>query len=119
MQTKQTTGLRCAANDYVTILVQASAKISGFDQLYKDMERSISVSGKSRSTLTNYGRQLAHLALHYNCLPTELRVRIRYWITCIMLKQGNSITYIFQVYRLWYALCLQITWPELFAIQPS
>ena len=36
------------------------------------MERSIPVSGKSRSTLTNYGRQLAHLALHYNCLLTSL-----------------------------------------------
>jgi len=46
MQTKQTTGLRSAADDYVTIVAQASAKIQGFDQLYKEMERSISVSGK-------------------------------------------------------------------------
>lgn len=72
MQAKRTTGLRTAANDYVTIVAQASAKVKGFKQLYKEMERAISVSGKSKSTLTNYGRQLAHLALHYNCLPTEL-----------------------------------------------
>ena len=72
MQTRQTTSLCRSANDYVTIVAQASAKVTGFEQLYKEMERSINVSGKSRSTLTNYGRQLAHLALHYNCLPTEL-----------------------------------------------
>ena len=69
MQAKQTTGLRTRANDYVTIVAQASTKVKGFKQLYKEMERAISVSGKSKSTLTNYGRQLAHLALHYNrCL---------------------------------------------------
>ena len=68
MQTKQTTGLAGA----VTIVAQACAKISGFEQLYKDMGRSLSVNGKSVSTLKNYGRQLAYLALHYNCLPTAL-----------------------------------------------
>ena len=36
------------------------------------MKRSINVSGKSTRTLTNYGRQLAHLAKHYEQLPTEL-----------------------------------------------
>lgn len=72
MQNKQTTGLRTAANDYVTIVQQACAKVTGFVKLYEDLERSINVSGKSKSTLINYGRQLAHLALHYNQLPTEL-----------------------------------------------
>ena len=72
MQTKQTIGLTSADKDYVTIVAQACAKISGFDGLYKEMERSISVGGKSVSTLVNHGRQLAHLALHYNCLPTAL-----------------------------------------------
>lgn len=72
MQNKQTTGLRRAANDYVTIVQQACAKVTGFTKLYQDLERSINVSGKSKSTLTNYGRQLAHLALHYNQLPTTL-----------------------------------------------
>ena len=72
MQNKQTTGLRCKAKDYVTIVQQACDKVTGFTKLYQDLERSINVSGKSKSTLTNYGRQLAHLALHYNQLPTEL-----------------------------------------------
>lgn len=70
--TKRATGLHTRANDYVTIVQQAINKVTGFQQLYKELERAINVSGKSKSTLTNYGCQLAHLALHYGQLPTEL-----------------------------------------------
>lgn len=70
--TKRPTGLRTAAPDYVTLVQQAKNKIKGFEQLYKELERSVNISGKSTSTLVNYGRHLAHLALHYNMLPTEL-----------------------------------------------
>jgi site-specific recombinase XerD len=72
MQNKETTGFGTRASDYVTIVQQACVKINGFDKLYADFVRYINVGGKSASTLTNYGRQLAHLALHYNQLPTEL-----------------------------------------------
>ena len=71
MQTKQTTGLRTAATDYVTIVQQACDKVTGFLLLYKEMEPAVFISGKSKSTLTKYYRQLAHLALHYNCFPLE------------------------------------------------
>jgi site-specific recombinase XerD len=70
--TKRPTGLRTAAHDYQTLVQQANSKIKGFEQLYKELERSVNISGKSDSTLTNYARHLAHLALHYNTLPTEL-----------------------------------------------
>jgi len=56
----------------VTIAEQACAKVIGFKELYQKLERSIDVTGKSKSTFTNYGRQLAHLALHYNEVPTAL-----------------------------------------------
>jgi site-specific recombinase XerD len=72
MQNKETTSRGTRASDYVTIVQQACSKVSGFDKLYADFERYINVGGKSASTLTNYGRQLAHLALHYNQIPTEL-----------------------------------------------
>jgi site-specific recombinase XerD len=36
------------------------------------MKRSIELSGKSRSTLTNYARCLATLVLHFNCSPLDL-----------------------------------------------
>src|SRR5215210_5480677 len=105
MQTKQTTSRCRAANDYVTIVAQACAKISGFEQLYKDMERAINVSGKSRSTLTNYGRHLAHLALHYNCLPTELnKEQVLDYLHMVKLKGSPSATFFkFTVYGMRYA----------------
>ncbi|MEI6950264.1 hypothetical protein V9K67_23990 [Paraflavisolibacter sp. H34] len=64
--------LHTAAHDYVTAEQQACAKIASFQELDKEMERPISVAGKSLSTLTNYERQLTHPALHHNHLPTEL-----------------------------------------------
>ena len=70
--TKRSTGLRTAALDYETLVQQAINKVTGFELLYKELERAINVTGKSKSTLTNYARHLAHLALHYNTLPTEL-----------------------------------------------
>jgi len=70
--TKRPTGLRTAGTNYETLVQQAINKVTGFDALYKELERAINVSGKSKSTLTNYSRHLAHLALHYQVLPTEL-----------------------------------------------
>jgi site-specific recombinase XerD len=58
--------------DYVPIVQQACDTVQGFPELYKELERSISINGKSKSALVNYSRQLAHLALHYNCMPLDL-----------------------------------------------
>jgi len=55
-----------------TLVAQASAKVNGFSDLYKRLERKVSISGRSLSTLKNYSCHLAHIALHFNCLPTEL-----------------------------------------------
>lgn len=105
MQTKQSTGLHTAAKDYVTIVSQASAKVKGFKQLYKEMERAINVSGKSKSTLTNYGRQLAHLALHYNTLPTELdSEQVLDYLHLVKSRGSRSATFFkFTVYGMRYA----------------
>jgi hypothetical protein len=70
--TKRATGQRTAASDYQTLVQQASCKVTGFQQLYKELERAINISGKSKRIITNYARHLAHLALHYQQLPTEL-----------------------------------------------
>ncbi|GAB6118931.1 tyrosine-type recombinase/integrase [Dysgonomonas termitidis] len=58
--------------NYVPIVEQACNKVTGFRELYKELERSITINGKSKSALENYSRQLAHLALHYNRMPLEL-----------------------------------------------
>ncbi len=105
MQTKQTTGLRTAANDYVTIVGQACNKVTGFSELYKELERAISITGKSKSTLTNYSRQLAHLALHYNCFPLELDAeQVMDYLHLIKSRGTTSATFFkFTIYGLRYA----------------
>jgi len=72
MQEQQAAELRPRDKDYVPIVQRACDKVKGFSELYKELERSISISGKSQSALINYSRQLAHLALHYNCSPMDL-----------------------------------------------
>ena len=44
----------------------------GFGLQYKRLRRSIDIAGKSQSTLTNYGRCLAHMGLHLQCDLLEL-----------------------------------------------
>lgn len=105
MQTKQTTGLPTAAPDYVTIVEQACLKVTGFSALYKEMERAISITGKSKSTLTNYSRQLAHLALHYNQLPVDLDAeQVMDYLHLVKSRGTTSATFFkFTVYGLRYA----------------
>ncbi len=104
MQT-QTTGLRPMDSDYVTIVKQACNKVTGFEGLYKEMERAISITGKSKSTLTNYSRQLAHLALHYNCFPLELDAeQVMDYLYLVKSRGTTSATFFkFTVYGLRYA----------------
>jgi site-specific recombinase XerD len=110
MQTlKRPTGLRTAAPDYETLVQQAINKVSGFKQLYKELERAINVSGKSKSTLTNYSRQLAHLALHYNQLPTELdSEQVLDYLHLVKSNGSPSATFFkFTVYAMRYACKLR------------
>ena len=44
----------------------------GFDLQLKRLRRSITISGKSQSTLTNYARCLAHMGLHHKCNLLDL-----------------------------------------------
>jgi integrase/recombinase XerD len=66
-----------------TFIHQACLKVSGFSHLYKGLQRDISLSGRSLSTLKNYSRHIAQIALYYNQLPTELdedQVRDYLWM---------------------------------------
>src|SRR5680860_1422036 len=55
-----------------TILETASEGVPGFKELAFSLERSFAINGKATSTLRNYLRCLAHLALHYKCSPELL-----------------------------------------------
>lgn len=55
-----------------SIIQTACAEVVGFSELYQKLQRKVSLTGKSKSTLTNYGRHLAKAALHFNVIPTKL-----------------------------------------------
>jgi len=107
--TKRPTGLRTAAANYETLVQQAINKVTGFGQLYKELERAINVSGKSKSTLTNYSRQLAHLALHYQQMPTELdSEQVLDYLHLVKSNGSPSATFFkFTVYGMRYACKLR------------
>jgi site-specific recombinase XerD len=109
LTTKQTTGLRTAAHNYVTLVQQAVNKVTGFQQLYKELERAINVTGKSPGTFTNYSRHLAHLALHYEVLPTELdNEQVLDYLHFIKANGSPSATFFkFTVYGMRYACKLK------------
>ncbi len=72
-----------------TLVQRACAKVAGFKTLYKRLERKIIVSGKSKSTLNNYMRCLAHIALQYNTLPSKLDIeQIEDYL--LMVKKRNT-----------------------------
>ncbi len=75
MQKQQAVELRPRDKDYVPIVQRACDNVKGFLEFYKELERSISISGNSQSALINYSRQLAHLALHYEVFRC-------YWASC-------------------------------------
>jgi site-specific recombinase XerD len=54
------------------LVAEACAKVAGFKELYERFERRMHTSGRSDSTLKNYSRYISKIALHFNCLPTEL-----------------------------------------------
>ncbi len=74
--TKRPTGLRTAAADYETLVQQAINKVTGFHELYKELERAINVSGKSKSTLTNYSPHLA---------PMPVIFVAKSYLTCLII----------------------------------
>lgn len=105
MKKQQATGLRLSAKDYVTIVQQACNKVKGFSELCKEMERSISINGKSKSTFINYSRQLAHLALHYEYFPLDLDAdQVMDYLHLVKSRGTASATFFkFTVYGLRYA----------------
>jgi site-specific recombinase XerD len=55
-----------------TIVEQACHEIHGFKKLYEELQDKIVLSGQSKSTLTNYGRKVAQVSLHFGKLPQHI-----------------------------------------------
>ncbi len=53
---------------------EALISVPDFRELIQKLEQSFVISGKAKSTLSNYSRCLAHLGLHYGVSPELLNV---------------------------------------------
>ena len=74
-----------------TLVQRASANVTGFKTLHKRLEKKIIVSGKSLSTLNNYMRCIAHVALYFNCLPSDLDIeQIEEYLLSVKKKNTTS-----------------------------
>ena len=55
-----------------TVIDRAKESVIGFDVMYAKLEQKVALGGLSSSTLTNYGRCIAKISLHFKCIPIEL-----------------------------------------------
>jgi site-specific recombinase XerD len=60
--------------NFTTTLQQAKTIVPGFREAFSRFEERIVLDQCSKSMLTNYGRNLAHLALHFGCVPHLVQV---------------------------------------------
>jgi site-specific recombinase XerD len=88
---------------------RACAQVAGYQELYHRLERKIVLSGKSMSTLKSYGRHAAQIALHFNCLPTQLDAeQLQDYLYLIKSQRAPSDTYFkHAVYGLRFVLRLE------------
>src|SRR5699024_2657370 len=59
---------------YYTIIAQAKDLVPGFGEAFSKFEERVVLDRLSKSLITNYGRNVAHLALHFNRLPHEVAI---------------------------------------------
>ena len=55
-----------------TVIDRAKESVTGFDVMYAKLEQKVALGGLSSSTLTNYGRCIAKISIHFKCIPIEL-----------------------------------------------
>ena len=55
--------------NYYTIVQQAQDAVPGFRDAYAKFIERVTIDQNSTSLITNYGRNLAHLALHFSRVP--------------------------------------------------
>lgn len=94
--------------DYYTIVHKAKDKVEGFSDAYSKFVERVTIDQNSASLITNYSRNLAYLALHFNCVPHAVSVeQINTYLYRMSVHEKRSISYFKQtVYglRYWFRL---------------
>ena len=94
--------------DYYTIVQQAQDAVPGFRDSYAKFIERVTIDQNSPSLIINYGRNLAHLALHFSRVPHLVSTdEINSYLYQLTVHQQQSISYFKQtVYglRYWFRL---------------
>lgn len=94
--------------DFTTVLVRAKELVPGFRAAYSLFEERVVLDRLSKSLATNYGRNVAHLALHFMRLPHEVSVEeVNSYLYRKSVHEGFSESYFKQTVfgmKFWYRL---------------
>ena len=94
--------------NYTTTLQQAKMGVPGFREAFSRFEERLVLDQCSKSMFTNYGRNLAHLALHFGRVPHEVQVEeINAYLYRLTVHDKLSISFFKQTVfglRYWFRL---------------
>ena len=58
--------------EFYGVVAQAQDMVPGFKEGYRKFEQQVVIKGLSKGLLTNYGRNVAHLTLHFGRCPESV-----------------------------------------------
>lgn len=107
-------------NESYTIVAQAKCNVAGFSDAYAKFIERVTIDQNSKSLITNYGRNIAHLSLHFDRVPHKISVdEINTYLYRMLEHEKKSKSYFKQtVYglRYWFRL---FDMPEVSLKMPS
>ena len=93
---------------YNTLVSQAKTNVPGFKDAYALFVQRVSIDQKSKSLISNYGRSLASIALHFGKVPHQITVEeINAYLYRMTVHEKLSASYFKQVVyglRHWFRL---------------
>ena len=94
--------------DYYTIVQQAQDSVPGFRLAFAQFIERVTIDQSSPSLITNYGRNLAHLALHFSRVPHLVSTdEINSYLYQLTIHENKSISFFKQTVfglRYWFRL---------------
>jgi site-specific recombinase XerD len=94
--------------NYYTTLSKAKDLVPGFRTAYSKFEERVVIDQNSKSTIVNYSRNLAHLALHFGRVPHEVSVdEINSYLYRLTVHENFSVSFFKQTVfglRYWFRL---------------
>jgi integrase/recombinase XerD len=94
--------------DYYTLVEQARDLVPGFGSAFAKFHQHVVLNGSSKSLQTNYGRNLASMAIHFGKVPHEVPVdQINAYLYSLTVNDNKSESYFKQTVfglRYWFRL---------------